>query len=345
MRVMIDIVHPADALFYRNLAQEFHDNGHETLIVARDKDVTFELLDGAGLEYHRVGRGGKKGRLSLALELVGRVVRLVRLGRAFRPDIIIGRNPAGMIASRLLRKPGIFDTDDGSMVGIYWWAAVPFATIITTPESLTDDYRGKRRAYPGHKALAHLHPDRFTPDATVRDDLGLKDAERFFIVRFVAMTAHHDRKEAGLSTDLQTRLVTSLASLGKVFISSEAPLPPALAPHRFPLAPHRMHDALAFSSLLATDSQSMTSEAAILGVPTARMSSFVGRLPGLAVIANQYGLAFEYLPHQTEEFLSKAIEIAGSDDSQQWQQRRAQLLADKVDLTTWYYDLVISVVG
>ena len=51
MRVLIDIVHPGHVHFYRHLIRGLTDRDHAVKVVARDKDVTYSLLDSFGLAY------------------------------------------------------------------------------------------------------------------------------------------------------------------------------------------------------------------------------------------------------------------------------------------------------
>jgi predicted glycosyltransferase len=342
MRVLIDIVHPAHVHFFRHLIGELRSGGHHVAIVARDKDVTLDLLDGFGLDHLTVGVAGRNSMPAMGRELIGRVRALRRIGRDFGADVVLTRNPAGVQAARLLRVPGVFDTDDGAAAGVHWKAAVPFATHITMPDGLTDDHRGRRIGYPSYKALAYLHPNRFTPDPTVRDELGVAPGERFFIVRLVAMKASHDRNESGMPGDLRSRVIERLSRLGQVFVSTEAGAPTDGVARPLGIAPHRMHDAIAASSLLVGDSQTMAAEAAMLGVPSVRLSSWAGRLHYLGELEDKYGLTFEFPLEAEEAFVAKVDELAGSDHSAEWPERRAVMLADKCDLTAWYRDFVLG---
>ncbi len=342
MRVLIDIVHPGHVHFYRHLVRELAERGHAVTIAARDKDVTCPLLDSFGMQYARQGRGGVKGRLAMGAELVRRVAALRRIGFEFRADVVLTRNPAGVQAARLLRVPGVFDTDDGAAAGVHWKGAVPFARYITMPDCVLDDHRNRRVPYPSYKAMAYLHPKRFTPDPGVRNELGVAPDERYFIVRFVAMAASHDRHEKGMPLDVKGEVIARLSKRGKVFVTSESGFEAPPGATRFPLPPQRIHDAMAFASLLVGDSQSMAAESAILGVPSVRLSSWAGRIPYLVEIEERYGLTFEFGLDRPAEFLQKVEDLSGTDERPFWAERREHLLSEKCDLTSWYLDFVLG---
>lgn len=316
---------------------ELQRRGHETCIIARHKDVTTRLLDRFGIPYEAVGRAGSKSRFGLASELIRRDLALMRVARTFRPDLIVTRSPAGAQVGRLLGIRSVFDTDDGRAAGMHFTAAATFAHVITTPDCMTEDYGRRHVRYPGYKQTAYLHPNHFRPDASVREALGVRADERYFIVRFVAMSASHDFGEQGLPAQAKRALIAKLQAKGRVFLSSESELPQDLAALRFPLPPDSLHDALAFADLLVGDSQTMAAEAAVLGTPSLRISSWTGRLAYLDELERRYGLTFAYRPDQVNELLSHLDRwLAEPDLRASLAERHRQLLAEKTDVAQWF---------
>lgn len=345
MRVLVDIVHPAHAHFYRRMIEALTAEGAAVRVVSRHKEVTEDLLDAWGIPHRSIGAAGRTSKAGQAAELLDRVRALRRLGRQFRPDVVLTRSPAGAEVARLIGAVGIFDTDDGREVGVHYWAAAPFAHIITTPTSIGEDYGTKHRIYPGYKALAYLHPDRYTPDPDVRRLLGVERDEPYYLVRFVALTASHDHREQGLSTDAKMEIIERLQRRGQVFVSCEGPTPPELEHLRFRLPADRMHDALAFATMCVGDSQTMAAEAALLGTPALRASSFTGRLGYLGSLEHAYGLLRSFQPDEAAAMLATMDEILDDPATPSlWEQRRAEMLAENVDVTSWYLDLIHEVV-
>ncbi len=341
MRVLVDIVHPAHVHFYRHLIAQLKARGDEVEVVARDKDVTLELLDLFGIPYRSVGRSGPKGWLSQASELWIRDWALFRTARRFRPHLILTRNPAGAQVARITGAIGVFDTDDGRAVGIHFRAAAPFAHVITTPDSITEDYGPKHRRYQGYKALAYLHPAHFRPDPEVLAQLGVSEDESYSLVRFVANWASHDRNVVGLTLDVKRRVVDLLEKHGPVFISSEGGLPSDLEARRLQIPPHRMHDALAFARVCVSDSQTVSFEAGLLGTPSIHGSGWSGRLEPLGEAERRFQLVRSFPPERSEEFLAAVEEVAADPGVKLvWAGRRERMLLEKIDVTAWYLDLV-----
>jgi predicted glycosyltransferase len=272
-------------------------------------------------------------------ELLRRDLVLAKVARQFKPDMIVTRNPAGAQTGRLLGIPAIFDTDDGKAAGIHFWSAAPFAHVITTPDCTDEDYGRRHVKYPGYKQTAYLHPNHFTPDRSVLQALGVAPGERYFMVRFVAMVASHDLGEGGLPMAAKRALIDKLSARGRVFLSSEAQLPPELLPLKFPLPPDRLHDALAFADMLVGDSQTVAAEAAVLGTPSLRVSSWTGRLAYLTELESRYGLTFAYHPDKADELMAHVDRwLAEPSLRQSLAPQHQRLLADKVDMAEWFVD-------
>jgi uncharacterized protein len=339
MRILFDIVHPAHVHFFKHMLTGLAKRGHQTCIVAREKDVTTALLDRLGFPYESVGRSAKKSIFGMGRELLHRDLALAKVARRFEPNMIVTRNPAGAQTGRLLNIPAIFDTDDGKAAGIHFWAAAPFAHVITTPDCNQESYGRRHVKYPGYKQTAYLHPNHFTPDRSVLQQLGVAPGERYFIVRFVAMVASHDLGEGGLPAAAKRELIDKLRARGRVFLSSEDKLPEDLQALKFPLPPDKLHDALAFADLLVGDSQTVAAEAAVLGTPSLRVSSWTGRLAYLTELEERYGLTFAYHPQQADRLLAHVDRwLAEPSLRQTLAPQHARLLADKVDVAQWFVD-------
>jgi len=342
MRIVFDIVHPAHVHFFKNMIRSLEARGHQTRILARDKEVTCRLLDEMGFAYQTVGRPSDKGRLGQLAELVKRDLTLVKLIRDFDADVVVTRNPAGVQAARLLNIPGIFDTDDGTTAGIHFHAARPFAHFLTSPDCLPEYWGNRHFRYRGYKQSAYLHPDHFTPDESVLDELGVARDEKFFIVRLVAMNASHDTGESGMTLDTKRAVIERLQQHGRVFLSSEKNPPDEWSDLTFKLAPHRLHDALAFAHMIVGDSQTMAAEAAMLGTPSVRASTFIGRIHYLQEMEHTYGLTFGHHPREGTAILQKIDELLdmGDDLTAVMAERREKMLDEKINVADWFVDFI-----
>lgn len=340
MRVLFDIVHPAHVHFFKHVIRGLEQRGHQTRIIARRKDVTGALLDHLGLPYRSLGAPAR-GRFGQLRELIRRDLALVREIRTFGADIVATRNPAGVQAARLAGAIGVFDSDDGPAAGIHFTAAKPFAHVLTSPDCVQETWSRRHVKYRGYKQSAYLHPDVFTPDPRVLDELGLGRDEPLYLVRFVAMSASHDSGEAGMPIAFKRDIIARLAARGRVIITSEGPISEEWRHLAYRGSPHRMHDLLAFASLLVGDSQTMAAEAAMLGTPSLRLSTWVGRLSYLDELEDRYGLTYGFHPTDAAALLAKLDRLLdqGRSSIAAGHQR---MLRDKINVAAWYTDFLES---
>ena len=344
MRVLFDIVHPAHVHFFKHMIPALRARGHETVILAREKEVTCALLDHYGLAYRSVGRPAKSRAGQLA-ELVRRDFELAKLARRFGADAIITRNPAGVQAARLAGAVGVFDTDSGSAVGMHFHAARPFAHWLTSPDCLNERWGRRHVAYPGYKQSAYLHPDHFTPDPRVLDELGVARGEPFFLVRFVAMDASHDHGESGMPIQAKRAVIERLQRKGRVFLSCEGKVPAEWAHLAYQLPPHRLHDLLAFATMCVGDSQTTAVEAAFLGTPALSVSTFTGRLSLLDELEHRYGLMWQFQPADSAALLRTLDELLAREDARaSIAGGRMRMLAEKTNVARWFTDFIENLV-
>ncbi len=341
MHCLFDIVHPAHVHFFKHMIWELQRRGHATAIIARDKDVTLELLDFYEFKYKTIGFSGSKNRVQQFQELLLRDLAMTRIAIKFKPDVVLTRNPSGVQVARLIGATGVFDTDDGRAAGLHFKAAEPFAHIITTPDSLNENYGKKHLKYSGYKQTAYLHPDHFSPDLQVLDLLEVKQGAPFFLVRFVDMVASHDKGESGLDYSAKSRMIEMLQAYGRVFISCEGRVPDEWSAMRIKIPPHMIHDAMAFATLVIGDSQSMSAEAAVIGTPALRVSSFAHRLHVFKELEDKYGLVLSYHPDDKEAFMGKLKELLENPEKiSDMKALHAKMISEKCNVARWFIDLV-----
>ncbi len=334
MNLLIDIGHPSDLHLYKHFAREMQSRGHNVLFTCRDKDHLAAMLDDEGLPFECFGPNYK----SITGKIVGlpRFTRMVwRVARRFNPDVFIssGSMYAAPVA-RWLKKPHIAfeDTFNREQVMLY----KPFTQCILTGDYTHPMKSEKVLRYTGYHELAYLHPNRFVPDQSVRSEMGVADKEKYVIIRFVSWTASHDVGHKGMSAEIKLKAVRAFSRHARVFVSSEGPLSPELEGYRFPCRRNRMHDAMAFASLVFGESASMAAEAAVLGVPAICVHN-----TGTYYTRNleqQYGLVSHFGESEKDQqaAINKGVELLALPGGKQaWQEKREHLLADTIDVTAF----------
>jgi len=342
MKLLIDVNHPAHVHLFKNLSWELEQRGHKVFWVARPRDITGVLLDKYGFNY-RMLTSAKPGFINMACELIERDIKLFRVVKQFKPDLMVGTSVCISHISRITNAhSAVFCEDDANIVKTLSILSYPFADIICTPDCLKENYGIKHIKYPSYHELAYLHPNRFSPNPKVLKNLGVKKNENYFLIRFVAFRADHDIGEFGIDYNLGKKLINELLPYGKVFITSERPLPPEMEKYRIHIPPWEMHDALYYATMYIGDSQTMTAEAAVLGTPAIRCNTFVGRISYLEELEHRYGLTYGFLPKDEDGMFKKIFEILKNKSlKKEWVEKRKRMLAEKIDLTEWMVDFVL----
>ena len=310
------------------------ERGHKVLVTARKKDVLVDLLDNYNLDYVVIS-SQKTGPFGLFFELIQRCYSLRKVVRDFKPDLMCTAGETVSIVGKLETVPTIV-FNDSEPVPLNNILTYPWTNTICTPTTFTKKLSEKQVRYNGYKELAYLHPNYFIADPAIYNDLGLSPDDRFVLLRFVAWNAVHDFGKHGFDLKNKIRLVEELEKFATVFISSEDSLPPELKKYYLPLPPKKIHDVLYFANLFIGDSQTMTTEAAVLGTPAIRCNSFVGEndMGNFIELEKKYGLISNY--KDPEEAIKKSLEIIqDSNVKRNWSRKRERLLCDKIDVTSF----------
>lgn len=236
----------------------------------------------------------------------------------------------------------MFDDDDDAAEPLIVKYGHPLTDLVFTPNCIQ---RKTRHAvyYAGTHELAYLHPNRFTPDPSVLQRAGIHENERFFIMRFVALKGHHDIGQQGLTLEQKQSLVELLKPHGRVIITSERTIEPEFEQYRLPVPPEDIHSLMAFSSMFVGDSQTMTSEAAVLGVPALKCNTFAGRLSVPNMFENKFGLCYAYTPDHFEEMLEhikQLLEKQPRELKDEWHAKRQRMLTEMIDPTEFFVNYI-----
>ena len=332
MRFLFDIGHPAHVHLFKNIIFTLIKDGHEIKITARDKEVTQVLLTAYGLEYEDRGKI-YTGILSKAFGMIQIDLKLFLIAKKFKPDILIGvNNPYIAHVGSVLRKPVIIFNDTEN-VPIARVITYPFVQAILTPVNFREHIDPKKHIkIQGFKEIAYLHPNYFSPDPNVLEELSLLPDEKFIIVRFVSWDATHDIGHHGIRDKIG--FVKTLETYGRVILTSEGDLPQELKPYLIKIHPEKLHDLLSYAMLYIGEGATMASEAAVLGTPSIFVSSLAGTYGNFIELEETYDLLYSFTNGNAA--LEKSVEILKDKKSKEkWMVKRERLLKDKIDMTAF----------
>ena len=342
MRYLFFTNTPAHVHLYKHAVQTLQDRGHEVLVLARDYTCTIELLEWYDLPYEVYGYCDTS-KSSLLSRLPIHYVRAIRHARRFDPDLVFGMGGYAAHTGAVLRAPTVL-LIDSEPASFDHSISTPFAHAILTPETFRKELGENHYVFSGFKECAYLHPEVYEPNPSIRDQLGLHDDESYAILRLNAFGSQHDVGKNGITSEQRRHLIDRLSDEATILVSDEGDNVDleGLPARPFDLHPALMHDALAEATLLIADTQTMVTEAALLGTPAIRSNSFVGE----SDMGNFLELEDEGLIHNVARFddvldLSTTL-LRDETVDETWQRRRNAYLADKVNLTELIVDAAVA---
>lgn len=271
----------------------------------RDKDISLQLADELSINYVIVSKA-KTGFWGNAFEMLINIFKLLKLTKKYNIDLWISKYSAAHIVSKILRKKSIFFIDDDyELVPNLYNLSCPVADAILLPQmTRSGPYKNKLTRINGLFELVYLHPNRFSSKDNIYEYLKITEKQKYAIIRLAALTAHHDAGIRGVSENLLEKVINLCSRFDvRVFITSEKPVSDTFEQYRLPIPISKIHHALFYAEFLLGDSQTMTSEAAVLGTPAFRINSFVGRISCIADLEKKK-LAFGFKPGEEDRLVS-----------------------------------------
>lgn len=330
MKILIDIGHPAHVHYFRNFIKIMESKGHQFVVVARNKEVTFQLLNYYKIPF--ISRGNGKNSLvgKLFYILLGDYI-IMKEALRFKPDLFLSfASPYAAHVSFLLMKYHIAfdDTEHAKLEHIMY---IPFTSVILTPRSFYKYFGEKQIKFSGFMELCSLHPTYFKPDNNVLNELGVKENDKFVIIRFISWEASHDIGINGIDLDTKFKFVKEISKHAKVFISSEGDLPEQLKMYKLPTPPEKIHDVLSFATLYIGEGATTASECVALGTPAIYVNNLdAGTLREQA----KYGLLIN--KRNANGILDEAVDLIKRNNlKKEWQKRRQKMLSEKIDVTAF----------
>ena len=345
MNIAIFINTPAQAYFYKNIANILEKKGHSIVFLVRNYRETLEVMNGLKLKIF-VYSESSKNKIKKIFNLPFNVLTARDFLKLNKPTMLLGFGGPDCYSAFLLRRPSIVFQDSEPHINLSYRIQfnmfMPLVNSIITTKTFTDNLGKKHIKVDSYKEISYLHSRYFKPDKNIFNLLKIDKNENFVIVRFNAFDAVHDAGIKSFSLEEKRRLVHELEKYSRVFISSENKLQKEFEKYLINIPKQKIHDCLYYAKMLVTDTQTMTTEAVILGTPAIRCNSFVGNndMGNFIELENKYKLIFNY--RNPDDAIQKAIElIQNSDIKRDWNKKRNKLLNDKIDIASfmvWYIE-------
>ena len=345
MNILIELGHPAHFHLYKNVIKNLNNDGHNTFVLIKTKDVLQKLLDESNIPYNNIlpKVDNKKTKWSLAKGILTRDWKIFWFTLKHKIDLLTGSTPHVAHIGWLLNRYSIVaGEDDADIVPAFGKITFPFLKELLSPVSCNNGkFDSRSIKYNSFHELAYLHPHHFTPDVKVVEKY-FSPGKPYFLLRFAKLKAYHDENISGITTEIAEKIIQILLPYGDIYITSERELEPQFEKYRIRINPLDMHHVMAFAGIYIGDSQTMAMEAAMLGVPYVRFNDFVGRIGVFKELDDVYKLGFGIKTVNVDQLYDVISYLAELKDRKKiYTDRRNIMLADKIDYAlflTWFIE-------
>jgi predicted glycosyltransferase len=341
MKIAFHIAHPAQFHLFKNIAGYFaHSQKHQVIVTYNEKDVLHYLIKNSqlsGFSKNIEAKGSGSRIYSLFFQFIKKEFNLLKILKKEKPDLILGTSIIIAHVGKLLKIPAVIvNEDDYDYIPLYHNWGYPLATTILAPGGCRmGKWEYKAVHYAGYHELTYLHPALFQPERKKVEHL-FKEKDRYFILRLVKLGAHHDKGRRGINFEIALKIIQMLEKYGHVYITAERPLESRLEKYRININPIDIHDVLYFSDIFIGDSQSMTMETAVLGVPSIRFNDFAGEISVLDELENKYQLACGIRTSQQEKLYAKIQEFLDTPNlKNEYRKRTQKMFSEKINVTAF----------
>ncbi|PLX10566.1 MAG: hypothetical protein C0594_04785 [Marinilabiliales bacterium] len=338
MNILFDIGHPAHVHLFKNFISFLKERKHNVYVVSRKKDVTEVLLDYYEIDYFSLSEP-RKNKLGMLKELRSRNKQIFKLHQKYKFDVSFGTSVSIGFLNRKYGVPAYnLNEDDDSVVKYYTYLSYPRATKIINPDCIRyQKWKKKRVLYPSYHEFAYLHPNNFHPDLAIVKEYGL-EPYKYIIIRMSGLIAHHDSGMQGLGEELLAKIKNLVEQKQGYRIIESHELK-----KQYQIKPWDLHNVLAFSRMIISDSQTMTIEGAVLGVPSIRINTFIDKSTVIEELEKKYLLAYGFYPTETEPIIATVQKLLNNENlTSIWTEKKKNLLVDKIDMNKWMIDYFVD---
>lgn len=346
-KIFFFIVHPSKYHLFKNTIRRLLSEGVEIDIAIVTKDILEDLVKNEGWNYiNIIPEGRRNKKLPKYIEVlyfsIKTLYNLFSLTSKKKYDLFITDDLLVVIGRIKGIKTLYFQDDDLKAVPESKYL-LKFADLIVSPDSCNLGMFSKNKiSYKGNHEIAYLHPSCFKPNREIIKQFNPK-MKKYFILRFVSLSATHDQGKRGLDDDKAKILISLLEKHGKVFISSERKLSQEFEKYRISIEPWNIAHALYYADVFIGDSQTMASEAAVLGTPSLRYNDFVGRIGYLEELEQEFGLTYGFKTNNFNELLNMLNKMLSTKDLKSiWAKKRNKFINATDNVNDFIHEVIMK---
>ena len=343
MNILFHLGHPAHFHLNKITIKNLIEQGNQVTIAINDKDILENLLIESKLSYIKiVGKKNNQSKFGTFLRLLKQIKNLFQISYKKRIELLVGSTSVISHVGVLLNIPSIaLVEDDAEAVPPFPQITYPFISKIIAPQECSvGRWSHKKIGINSYHELAYLHPNTFKPSFK-KIEKYVDSKNDYFIIRFSELGAYHDNGISGISDNIAKLIIDKLIPHGNVYITSERKLNCEFEKYRVKINPTDMHHFMAFSSIVIGDSQTMSAEAAVLGVPFIRYNDFVGKLSYCNSLEEIYNLGYGIKAGEIKLLLDKVDQLINmSNKNEIFNKRKEKMLSEKIDYSLFLLDFI-----
>lgn len=343
MKILLDIGHPAHVHYFKYSIEKLKNSGNTVIVVAREKEITFDLLKAYKIPFISRGKG-KQTLTGKFFYLFYGTYKIFNIALKYKIDCYLSfASPYNALASVFYRKPNItFDDTEHNVFNHRIYKT--FSDAIFTPEYFKKSFGKKHFRFKGTMDSAYLHPAYFrAKEVEFPERTDKLSGQKKVILRLVSWNASHDINQHGFSSGDILKLIEVLSKYADVYVSTEKQLPGSLDKYLLKVKPEDIHYYMLKADLFIGESGSMATEAPYLGTHSIVLNS----------ASNELGV-FDWFSvfktfHIADDFndvITTSIRLLERDDLKSESKAESELIINNsVCLTDFIYWLIINYPG
>jgi len=278
LNILFELRHPRHYYQFKAIYDILKERGHLVKIIATERTLLIDILKEENEDFILL-KHTTSG--SIVLKLLSYFIsfnQFVKSVKKYNIDLLVSKASMSSCFLKLIKpnlRAVIFpDSEDIWLTNNF---VRYFSDLIILPNIFPLKWSTKKVVrVNGTCENCYLDPKYFHPQKLNPLDYGYDEGAKFVFFRFVAWKAHHDRGQYGFSINERKEIVDLFIKYGYTPLISFEDKPDAELKqyiNRFPQ--NEIRSVLTLCDYFVGDSQSMSAEAALLGVKSFRYNSWV----------------------------------------------------------------------
>lgn len=278
MNILFELNHPRHYYQFQVIKRILKQRGHKTYIAATDRGLLIEILNETEEEYVLLKHTSSGNRAIKFLAYAKRFYSYSVILRQLKINVLFSKASVSAFFTKLTvpsLKAIIYP--DSEVVWLTNNFVRHFSDLIFIPDVFPLSWPlNKVVRVKGTCENCYLDPRYFQPEHINPAEFGYSSGSRFVFFRFVAWKANHDIGQYGFSSAERIDIIDLFVKSGYtplISFEGEPDFELKQFVNRFPKS--KIRSVLSICEYYVGDSQSMASEAALLGVKSFRYNSWV----------------------------------------------------------------------